>query len=374
MFVLSQQDNALFRGIATLVAIALVLWALGVHMRIAQAANITDVRDVLSDSAPSTVSNHTIEFVSPTGVSAGDTIVITFPTSPDSFNFGSVAEADIDLEVNGVDETLGGGDWTVAISAPTITFTSGAGTIAPGATTTIKIGTNAAGGTNQMTNPSTSNTSYEIDIGGTMTDSGHTRVAIVDSVTVTAQVDTSFDFTVSGFATAGTGVNGTSTTGTTTATTLPFGTLTAGQIETLAQRLNVSTNAINGFVVTAEVDQQLLSSTGADIDAFADATFANPAAWASPSNNVSDEDTWGHWGITSEDSDTTRGAAAEFGSNEWEGASTSPAVVFSHTGPADGTTDGVGSTTVGFQAEITALQEAGDDYSAVLTYIATPTF
>jgi hypothetical protein len=29
---------------------------------------------------------------------------------------------------------------------------------------------------------------------------------------------------------------------------------------------------------------------------------------------------------------------------------------------------------IGYQAQITALQEAGDDYSTTLTYVATPTF
>ena len=45
-----------------------------------------------------------------------------------------------------------------------------------------------------------------------------------------------------------------------------------------------------------------------------------------------------------------------------------------HSGPSDGTTLGVGRATIGYQAQITALQEAGDDYSTTLTYIATPTF
>jgi hypothetical protein len=45
-----------------------------------------------------------------------------------------------------------------------------------------------------------------------------------------------------------------------------------------------------------------------------------------------------------------------------------------HTGPSDGFTAGQGATRVGYQIEISALQEAGDDYSTTLRYIATPTF
>ncbi len=40
----------------------------------------------------------------------------------------------------------------------------------------------------------------------------------------------------------------------------------------------------------------------------------------------------------------------------------------------DGVTDDIGAAQVGYQIQITALQEAGDDYSTTLTYIATPTF
>jgi hypothetical protein len=52
-----------------------------------------------------------------------------------------------------------------------------------------------------------------------------------------------------------------------------------------------------------------------------------------------------------------------------------------HNDPSDGTTgttdatgDDVGETFVGYQIEITPLQEAADDYQTILTYIATPTF
>lgn len=380
MFVLSQQDNALFRGIATLLSVALVLYAVGAaYVRTAHADNVTDVYDLLTTSATSTASGHTIEFVTPNGVASGETITVTFP---DSFTgTSSVVLADLDLEVNGVDQTVvdpaaaaNQWDWNWN-GGNTLTFTSGGGTAlaASNATITIQIGSTAAGGTDRLVNPPTQ-ASYEIPITAGSQDSGNAVVAIVDSVYITASVGTQFDFTVYGFSSAGTDVNGSSTTATGTATTIPFGELSAGTPVIIAQDLTVQTNAINGFVVTAEVDHQLESSTGADIDAFDESVFGVPAFWNSPSGQVLDENTWGHWGWTSEDSDTTRPPAAEFNSGEWEGASTSPAVLFSHTGPADASTPGVGSTTVGFQAEITALQEAGDDYEAILTYIATPTF
>jgi hypothetical protein len=207
-----------------------------------------------------------------------------------------------------------------------------------------------------------------------MADSGHTRVAIVDNVLVTASVDTTFTFTVNARATSTT-VNGQTTTKSSSSTTIPFGTLAAGTPQTIAQNLVVQTNAIRGFVVTVHEDQHLLSSTGADIDNFENGNnVATPATWSTPTNLIGDENTWGHWGVTSSDSDTTRSAGDEFGANEWQGVSTTPQVLFSHTGPADGSTAGIGSTTVGYRAQITALQEAADDYNTILTYIATPTF
>jgi hypothetical protein len=143
-------------------------------------------------------------------------------------------------------------------------------------------------------------------------------------------------------------------------------------MKTLGQALTVTTNARNGFVVTVQQNQNLLSSTGADIDGFKDGAYNNtPTAWTAPTNSITDENSWGHWGLTSEDADLN---SDEFGSALFVAASTTARQVFSHTGPADGTTVDKGATKVAYQIQITPLQEAGNDYSTVLTYIATPTF
>jgi hypothetical protein len=42
-------------------------------------------------------------------------------------------------------------------------------------------------------------------------------------------------------------------------------------------------------------------------------------------------------------------------------------------GPADSLTDDIGSTSVAYSLEISALQESGD-YSNTLTYVCTPTY
>lgn len=365
------------RGIATLLAIALVLWAVGAHMfTVAEAANLTYVKDTLSDSAPGSDSNHTIQFLSPSGVGANATITVAFPTG--FTGTSTVVFTDVDFEINGVDETIingapTSGNWGFSWSGNNLRLVAASDeSLASNATATIKIGTNADGpGVNQINNPSAT-TSYEIGITAGASDSGQTRVAIVDNVLVTANVDTTLTFTISGTST-GSGVNGTTTTETSTNTTIPFGTLAAGVIDTLAQDLTVATNARNGYVVTVEQDANLLSSTGADIDGFIDGAYTNtPTSWVAPTNNIADEKTWGHWGLTT--TDTSIGIGTEFASNQWVSASTTPRAIMAHTGPADGTTQSIGRATIGYQIQISALQEAGDDYSTTLTYIATPTF
>lgn len=370
------------RGIATLLAIALVLWAVGAHMfTVAEAANLTYVKNTLSDSDTGSASNHTIQFLSPTGVIAGGTIVITFPNG---FNIGtsSVNFTDVDFAINGTDQTLaasaGAGVWGVSTTSQNLILTSVDTTLGANATATIEIGTNATfgvAGDAQVTNPSSIG-SYEFSITAGASDSGQTRVAIVDNVLVTANVDTTLTFTVSGVADSlpFDGAAGTSTATTSTSTALPFETLSAGVAKILAQDLTVATNARNGYVVTVEQDANLLSSTGADIDGFIDGLYTNnPTAWVAPGNLINDENTWGHWGLSTNDN-SLEGAGVDFVGDQWVAASTTPRAIMAHTGPADGTTAEIGAARIGYQIEISALQEAGDDYSTTLTYIATPTF
>lgn len=382
MYVLKRQSTA-YQAIATLVAVSLVLWGLGVHMfsHKAEAASLSYVKNTLSDSAPSEASDHEFEFRSPTDIAATNVIDITFPSQ--FTGTSSIAVADVDFEINGTDETLvagapGAAEWGFTWTGDVFRLTAGASeSMASTATATIKIGTNADGGTNQITNPSAT-TSYEflIETGpaGSPNDTGRTRVAIIENVLVTAQINTTLDFSITAVGNGAT-VNGTTTTGTTTNVTVPFGALSADVIETLAHDLSVTTNAANGYVVTVYSDGPLDSATAADIDDFDDGVPLNtPTTWSSPADLISDENTWGHWGISSEDGTTTRQAADEFDSGEWIAASTTPVVIMSHDDPSDGTTQGVGLARVGYQVEVTPLQEAGDDYSTTLTYIATPTF
>lgn len=368
---------SVLQATAAMVAMAIVLWSLSLSsIRFAEAANVTSFSDTLSDSAPTLVSNHTITFTTPTGVANGQTITVDFSDGPFT-GTSSVDFTDIDVSIDGTgDINLEGTCTTEPASAAfsgnvlTITLCSGNGALVPAnGTTTIEIGTNATHqttGNQQLVNPAAG--SREINLTAGPIDTGATRVAIISNVLVTASVDTLFTFTVAGV-TTGQMVNGTSTTGSTTNALIPFGILQAGIASTAAQDLTVVTNARNGFTVTVTADGQLDSSTGADIDGFRNGTYdATPFAWESPSKTPGSEETYGHWGITSDDTDIF--AAQE----TYVSASTTPVEVLTHTGSTNGTGVGEGTTRVGYTVEISALQEAAEDYQATLTYVATPVF
>ena len=373
----------LLQALAAILALAIIFWSLGLaSLRLAEAANVTSLSDTLTDSAPSVGSNHTLRFVTPTGVANGQTITISLANGP--FVLGSTTFADIDVLDDTTNlsvaanclgtEAIG---FATSTNLITLTFCSGDGaSIGPLGTTTIKIGTNAVfgtTGTRQLTNPTAG--SYRIAVTAGASDTGSTRVAIIAPVVVTAAVDTSFTFTVAGL--NGGTVNSEAITGSTTATAIPFGTLVAGNATTSAQQLSVSTNASYGFAVTVKVDQQLTSSTGADIDGFIDGSYTStPVSWAPPTSSISNENTWGHWGLISDDATLTGGDTFNVGGagQRFVSASSTPVEVFKHTGPADGITPNIGRAKVGYKVEISPLQEAGSDYTATLTYVATPVF
>ena len=359
MFVIPTQVGFTYRAVAMLVASAVLLATFALN-NTAQAANLNQVSNTLSDSAPSVLSGHDIRFTIPASstLAVGATTTVNVPAG-----FGGVSSlviGDLTVTVNGIPDAPA----TFFANSSRFEFTG----VTAAAGDVVRVTIPAT----KITNPSATG-SYEFYI-TTPNDTGRTRVAIVDTVLVTAVVNTSFDFRVFGLATS-TSVNSTSTTGSTTPTAIPFGVVDAWTIETLGQQLTVSTNARNGFVVTVEQDANLQSSTGADIDGFINGAYTNtPTAWSAPSNTLLQENTYGHWGLTSNDSDLNAGEFTTGGGNRWVAASTTPRLVFSHNGPADGATQDYGQAEVAYQIQISPLQEAGDDYNTTLTYIATPTF
>lgn len=368
----------LLQAITAVVALAVLFWSVGLpSLRFAQAANVTQFSDTLSDSAPSVASDHTIYFETPTGVANGDDITLDFSDGPFT-GTSSITAADIDVLVGTTSLTVAadctgseqvGASFTGEVLSLVLCAGDG-GVIGAGASTTVLIGTNA-GGTNQLTNPALGTWAIGLTAG---VDVGETRVFIVAPVEVTAAVDTIFTFSVDGINATGS-VNQSPITATSTPTTLPFGVLDDTASSTVAQQLSVSTNAAYGFVVTAQVDQQL-SSGSATIGGFIDNTFTTtPTLWSGPSGNIANPDSWGHWGVTTDDETVGGGDPYDVAGagRLYVAASTTPLTVFAHNGPADGSTQNLGTARVGYTAEISALQPAGD-YTATLTYVATPVF
>ncbi len=389
----SRQTMIAISTLITLLAWS-VFFALFVHP--AEGATLTSMSDTLSDSDLNVASNHTVKFTTPTGISAGQIIFYTFPTSVASNEFSSssitaLGIEDFDFVIGSTEQTVTStfsgcsGANTVGVTTTVSTASTTiqveictSNSAAASASTTLEVGTNAtaggSSGNSQITNPSVAG-SYTITIGGTQTDSGSLRVAIIDDVTVTATVGTSFTFTIAGVSST-VACAGVTTSATSTATTIPFGTLSTTASSTLCQTLTVSTNSTNGFTVTVFANQTLTSGNGDDIDYFQNGNATSvPSIWTAPSATLGSEATYGHWGISSEDVnlDTDTGSSTDAfvsGSTyKYVGNFSSARNVFGHTGPVNST-----STKVAVAVEISALQEAANDYTATLTYIATPTF
>lgn len=367
-------------SLALALVITLFAWTIGYSLSVdrAWADSLSNISDTISDSNLGAYATHTIQYTNATNTTTGQTIRITFDPLTDRFDgFAAITYADI----------TGSGITPVAsctAGANEVTVTTSTTANLEGVILTVCSGDSILAGTrsvtiagNRITN-ATSTGSYVIRVTAgnqAMTD---TRIAIISNVTVTAAVDTTFTFTISGVATGTTLTNGATTTRGSTSTALAFGTLPVNTPVTMAQLLNVTTNARNGFVVTVKENQDLTSAVGATIDTFRNGeSTATPIPWVAPSSTLDVRNTYGHIGLTSDDSDLNSG---EFGTStanlKWAGNfnPTSTRQVFSHTGPSDGSTQDKGQATVAYRIQIGPLQEAGNDYNNILTYVATPTF
>lgn len=220
----------------------------------AEAAQLTQLKDTLSTVKASTAANHTIQFVTATGVAAAGTITVAFPTG---FAMNTIDYVDMDLaegdsgtcsSAGFTDKVLAaspsGGTWGAVLSSQTITFTSGTGTITAGRCVQIEVGLNAAGGDTQVTNSSAGN-DKKMDITAGVSDSASLAISIIanDVVAVTATVDPTLTFTIGDNA-IGFGSLSSS------AATWANGAATGSATDTSAHNLTVATNAATGYVIT----------------------------------------------------------------------------------------------------------------------------
>lgn len=208
-----------------------------------------------------------------------------------------------------------------------------------------------------------------LDADDDVIDSTTVKVAVIESVRVTATVDPTISFIIQGV-TAGTSVCGNTTDVTTTATSVPFGSLSISSFTDLAQNLTVSTNADNGYVVTAVENDQLsrVDDDSVEIPDLVGGSHSSSTDWTSTSTKG--------FGYSLENNDAS---SVAFQYNDGGGTfqarqfpatseSESPVTIFSSNDVADNE-----DVYVCYRAIISATQAAGD-YWNTITYRATATF
>jgi len=322
---------------------------------IVRAASLESAKDTISDSDLGATANHTIEFDMATQLEQNDYVRVIFDAL---FNLSTATgtcptNTTLSTSTTYIQCTVNAGLTLASTSLQTIT---GVGIVNPGVAGSYDV----------------TITTYN-DAGPVEIESAGVKVYILEDVTVSATVNASLTFAVGELGPdSGTSiVNGIPVTASSSSTTLPFGTLDSSASTTLGHSLAVSTNATDGFSVTVIMDQELTSAAGATIDSFSNGVIpVAPTSWAIPSGTLDAIGTYGHMGVTTDDSDL----AATFDNGLFDGISTTtPLEVMSHNGPADGSTVDKGLANVAYSIEITDLQESGD-YTAALTYVCTPTY
>jgi hypothetical protein len=365
-------------SILTIIAYAFVFVGVGYlsmgsgGIQHAYAAQLANVSDTLSNPTATALSNHTIVFTTPTGITAGQQVVITFTGYA---NLSSLASTSIDVLVGNSTTTAtnvnvaasnGSSIWGVSTSTNVLTLTAPSSGSLPtaGQVVEILVGTNATfqvQGTQQLTNPAAG--SYLLTIGGTQADSGTFTLAIVANavVTMTATVAQTISFAIL------------SSTSTAFSNTIYFGNLstvafkmasstnTAGDTaSTTAHVLTVSTNAPNGYSIVLRGDTLRNQN--------ATTTFIAPIG-ATASSSISGTNQFGinvvAAGGTGAVVSGSYGVTNKFAYN----ASSTVADTLAF-GPVPTTTT---TLSLAYLANISAVQAAGL-YSTSITYVGTANF
>lgn len=329
----------------------------------ANAASLSSLSNTMSRLKTSTLSNHTVQFITPTGVTAfSQTITVTFPAG---FTMGTFNILNVDLAVSSEASCSGFTDRTIATSAGSdvwgaaqagqiITFTApssgtiGTSGVPAGRCVQIEIGSNAAqggAGSTQITNPASAN-QYNITIAGTFGDTGTIGVRVIadDQLAVTATVDPILTFTI-------------------TDNTVALGTLSASAATTATEQFVVATNADLGYAVRISGTTLTHANTSDTITAMSSATTSSVGTEQFGINLVSNSSP----SVGSAPSGGT-GAAATGYSTANNFKFVTGETIASASGPSANTT-----FTISFLANIGAQTEAGA-YSTTLTLVCTGTF
>lgn len=132
-------------GLAKIVAVFVfvALVSNGLYAGIANAASLTSISDIMSNETLSAASSHVIKFTTPTGITAAQTIVATFPAG---FNFTGKSFTGLTMSfgpTTGLETAVtlaaapSGATWGAVLSGSNFvvtTFTSATGAIPAGNT------------------------------------------------------------------------------------------------------------------------------------------------------------------------------------------------------------------------------------------------
>lgn len=260
------------QNILKIFSITAVLFLVSIYPNKALADPLEDRSDVMSRLGSSTAadvySDHTIQFVTPSGVASGETIVIDFPSDFDGSNHtnGALDFNDVDLFIddtpdgncdgtttNIVGAAPGASDWLAEFSGTdgrTLTITSGGASaiVAAGYEVCVEIGQNADGGTanSQYINPTTTG-AFMIGLEAGV-DTGDVTVSIIenDVVVITAKVNETITFSISDYD-IGFGVLSLSNARFATGSE-PYG--ADGPTPASAHTMSVATNGSSGYDIT----------------------------------------------------------------------------------------------------------------------------
>jgi len=354
-----------FVGLLTLAVV--LLGAVAYKIQPVLAAALQNLSDTQSSLKISTLSDHTIQFVTQSGVGAGQSISITLPAG---YATGTFAIANFDFATSTSASCSGfsneplqsgaasGATWGVTLATSTLTIISGTATVPANRCVQIRVGSNATfggTGTSTWTNPSTPG-AYVINFSGSFGDTGYVTEDIKtdDTIVMSGTVNQSLTFTIS-TSTLYFGILGAG------AAKFASSTNTAGDTaETIAHTLAVGTNAPSGFTLAVRgqtlTSQQNLSNTIDFIGAIAASSTVGTEQFGFRASET------GGLGVTVS---TPFSSATSYGYNATATSSATLAV-------------GTGSTptstfSLRYVTNIGAITEAGT-YSASLVYVATANF
>ena len=354
----------------------------------------------------SILSNGTFEVLIKTTDISGETINDGIPDQG-GFDLGQDVGTTIGLGTRVKDDditcpTISGAVWTKSISTVVLSSgttyysfacaqTSGAGDTNALTAYTMTIGRDLATGS-QLINPAPAISHTEgqaspnadtysfyvrhLDSTDDVIDITQGRVAVVESVRVTATVDPSLTFTIDatgvGVGTTPCGITLDAAAVNTTATQVNFGSLSLAVFNDLAQRLSCVTNASDGYVVTAFTNTELTNiNTGVtiphtDCDA-GTCTQISEDPW------VVDNSTSGFgYSIQNIDADTVDfafGGSPNFAAKPFGDGYSNARMIFQNTSTPASTE----RIYMCYRLTVSTAQEAGE-YENGITYTATSTF